>query len=1334
MSGRPLLGLSLVVFLASPVLAQPPGGSPRRPHLSFDEDKTPLQRAIDGTITERRRQAKDTSSSCTDAVLASIESKEPELETLLAIANPTNPEKAAIRDLRKDLRTLGRLCKAPGKSSRKLDTKELTKGGKRTGKRMVTETVLDYETPDERNPNHPGQGWPSLTLDNLTGSEFGNRFASGDARVLGASFLSSAPVNNDRDCIDRVTDAVSHTCFVGDALIQTLTPTPDGCRHASGAAFVADATDGVADDCFDDAGILQTTLRELVDEDWADDVDQDGDGLEGEDGPDHGASPCAQAGGTQTATGCDFTGLAIRAANARGLAETGKKIFKVDADGRCDDTAEGEVACGQERRRVKVKESLTARCRHRAGKPQPEFVDGQCIAESEGPGLARIAVNGAADEAFATGPSAADAAFGEALQGPTLGPAGDTDCAANADGTYTCKKKAMMGFTVVPPVWEWGFEVGEEVCIDLGFVEFCFEIFYARIGYEFDFATGVRLPVDLTIENVPASVVAGTTVSLETELEPSPNFTVGDYKKFCRDHNLASGMIRDCDAFSEPEWLGSLDFTKSEDEQDGAELIARITAFAGLQVRVVEIPIINWALDLDVDLPKMCTLNQIRRLLSDGTLLPGDLLGLALDVAKRRHLYDVLRENLGVCGSFETPFGFEPDPVTGLPLLRTFPFAEQTVGIPADCSPEPGDVVTTDKDGKDKRKKVCTGLILGVHGASLGVGLEFHSRAGSTLIEAELGASGDGCTGGAGCPAHPNTDLDYRIVNQAGSARATIGPISVDDYAATTDEARIDIDDLLYHLNAFQITVNANLDFGGILSPLPDLVSIPLLTITLDAGDNSPIRLPQHNGTHPASVPIFVENYALGVDAAPAEDDPARVDANTLGIKPGEFGAFRVYPENLGSVTDTVENFVRRLSNQPNQGAPFTFIINRNTDFDCRDGAGTGLRGYPYDGTADDCYTSTGQLRADRTEAIDEDTFGPGTGPVATRDEDGDGLADEDPPDVWATNPEAATFLASTVGNIAAHTRSTSFLTLSVSPFRHPLTRPGLYPVEVSADSRGARLRNMAPVGPRGQPRFDAFDTVFVRVESFFDPRVALAPVSSAVFPGALATYRIEGANYGNSDDTVRVETSILDSNQGACTLTTMGTGPSCPYRAELTMIPAAWLTPSTLPGVFGPFQPLGSSSSPVDILTPATWAGMADTTYEISMLARSAVEPGVTSELLVLQHVVRATPESRTRYIGLEIRSLIADIERANAQGIPSGGLHPVLIHPVETANNKALQSILGGDAAGAVKLHQTNIRVMEGFLKQLASKKFAAELQADWTARANAIVSDLRVAVSAQ
>jgi hypothetical protein len=63
--------------------------------------------------------------------------------------------------------------------------------------------------------------------------------------------------------------------------------------------------------------------------------------------------------------------------------------------------------------------------------------------------------------------------------------------------------QAMMGFTFAPPVIEWGWRIETEACL----FGYCFEIFFARVGYEFDLAAGVRLPVQIDFDSVPDSVL-----------------------------------------------------------------------------------------------------------------------------------------------------------------------------------------------------------------------------------------------------------------------------------------------------------------------------------------------------------------------------------------------------------------------------------------------------------------------------------------------------------------------------------------------------------------------------------------------------------------------------------------------------------------------------------------------------------------------------------------------------------------------------------------------------------------------------------------------------------
>src|SRR5205807_10623065 len=89
---------------------------------------------------------------------------------------------------------------------------------------------------------------------------------------------------------------------------------------------------------------------------------------------------------------------------------------------------------------------------------------------------------------------------------------------------------AMMGFTLAPPEVSWGYNIDEEACIDLGFTDICITLFAARVGYDFDLAAGLRLPVQLEVStannesNTTAidelSVLAGNSLSPNTSQTP----------------------------------------------------------------------------------------------------------------------------------------------------------------------------------------------------------------------------------------------------------------------------------------------------------------------------------------------------------------------------------------------------------------------------------------------------------------------------------------------------------------------------------------------------------------------------------------------------------------------------------------------------------------------------------------------------------------------------------------------------------------------------------------------------------------------------------------------
>jgi hypothetical protein len=298
-------------------------------------------------------------------------------------------------------------------------------------------------------------------------------------------------------------------------------------------------------------------------------------------------------------------------------------------------------------------------------------------------------------------------------------------------------------------------------------------------------------------------------------------------------------------------------------------------------------------------------------------------------------------------------------------------------------------------------------------------------------------------------------------------------------------------------------------------------------------------------------VPVLVENYGLKVEVGTDPDDPNRIDDKTLRYPPdksGLGGDFLVSVRNLGSYTGSFENFSYELSNQRNQAVPFTFIIDPDNDGD---------------------------------GSIDEDGFGPAGEIRAVRDEDGDGMADEDPPDNWQTVPPLVDFNAAVLQEIPPHTGSDNAgigpLVLRITPFVHPSTSPGLYPFRITADSREAAALSLAAVDPSGNFRLGASDIGFIKVESFYDPQVAIQPAAPAALPGTQVLYTVEGTNMGNSNDSMSVAVEVLDFNADGCDLVDRGTRSGCPYRATVTRIDPAWTTVGSLATTFGPLEPLGS-------------------------------------------------------------------------------------------------------------------------------------------------------------
>jgi hypothetical protein len=1152
--------------------------------------------------------------------------------------------------------------------------------GNKVGKKVKTHTKLVFDGPQQRGVNR----WDDLNELKYTGRS-NLQFAgvspgsqASNMRVRTMKLPGSEGINNDKDCIDTasggrlggylkdaegnytrtlIPDGDELSCFdLSGALKKTLTLVEGGngeCAHANGKVYSAQ-------ECTD---LNLTTLEELIDEDSPKEpggppVDGDLDGNV-DDVPELGTanSPCMQHGGVPVVgssdESCDFTLAARKKLNQDALASPdippgkNKKLFKInDTTGECDPNADGEYECGQEPREVELEETMELSC-----PPGGIMEEDRCLIPPPGQdgALAALAVR------------------------------------TSSGGAATVADYAMMGFTFAPPVLKWGIFEVDRVCI----FGFCFEIFALKFGYEFELAAGLRLPVKVTVTDIPSpEVVVEKEATMTASLEPV-DFKVSDYTAFCQKHNLdRSWWISDCNRFAFPEFFESMlpDWMfSSPGDRQGSEFVLQNTTFAGLVIRVFSIPVVNYAIDASVNVPAMCTLYKMKQQIAGGGA--ADWIRLAATFGQNlqdsKDFMASLEGTMTNCASFTTPWGYDANNEP-----RQFPFLTGSFSIPADCTREIIENAAVKVGGESK--PMCTGLKVTIYGATLGLGLELVPQAYSDLIKAKATTAGDAQA------------LEQSLRFHWGEGNPTIGPVRFDNYDATNpppagDKAFINLDEFTYYLNNFGVQVNGLIELGGLLAFIGNVATVPLVNLTFDLDDYG-IPIPQHPGTSPISIEVPVANYALTVNVKP----------DVLPVKPGTPGAYEVWVKNEGTVPDTIDNFTYALSNRPQSSAPYVFGIYPNTDFDCIDGSGKLYFGYPFDGIADDCYDAAGNVRPDRTEVTADDSV-----------------------DVWH-----ASFGATSVPNVPAHSDAATPVSLTVSAYRHPLTKPGLYPVRVTADSRSARDLKLAAVDPSNLPRLGAEKIVLMRIESFFEPQMTVVPAEAAVKPRGSVTYTVEATNYGNDQDQFAMQSAFADSDTAGCTLTMNGRAPQCPYRAQITRIdPAGWTTVAELDALFpatGFFQPLGSAQDTFSIRAPLDWAGMQDTSYEFTLTATSTRDPAISKATneKTARFKVLATKESMTRYVNLEVAEFLEQIILADAQGIAMRGIQPVMLHPVSMMTTKALEQILAGDLGGASKTLASSIKVMEAVDRMVNGAGLLDAMGSDWKDRSAAILADMTAA----
>lgn len=1437
----PIVGLVSLLLPATiaPSAQQPENPDKTRPKVEFgqgeNKDRTPLDKAIEGKVTKRREKEKKDSKI------------HPKCAAALEILENPDASDSEMSQAEKDV---AKFCsKTPGRFKEPTSSEDVEVDGKVRGRKIKTRTVLNYEYPGQRYGQQNRTEWDRFVLrppqaGDLTPRQYKRQTNAGE-RSRRKSFLSDdlMAVNDDEDCIDSVTGEHlrGDDCFESNILRGTLTEAAGGCVHEQGIFLTGDPDDGIEDRCFDENGVLRTSLEELLDEDGpspdqdgdGSDFDIDGDGYDGEDPrtPGDGEAVNDDRDCIDTVTGIHLGGLRPDLTTwpdgepescfdlAGKLKETltalsedegggcSHQIFRAGFEDSMEDncyTADNEPRQGRipttggciqitylegtqdgtedscynadNSLRITLAEMLDeddgnpvdddndglfdedgaesdtdfqAACETFGRKAGLTNVDGLFTADGSCD-LTRAVVAGANRKArklghdnvynaddngytvatvaaqpgnpsydYGTEPrqvvieevftvicdegTVLDSESGQCVaeeQAAALAAfyRGEVNTASTLMARQTPPPYTLMGFTFSPPRVRWGLFYKEEIDLWL----FTITLFEAKIGYDFAIGAGFRLPMEVSFENLPESVLAEESFDFSTQIQPL-DFTANDYTQFCLDHNMGDAAY--CKRFAFPNALVP---------EQGDELALRLTAFAGLKVVIIEIPLINWAVDVDADLSEWCSLFLAYE---------SDWEDLVIEMGRQGGDFGKAVTALGLnCGTYTTPFGIDRDDVPRqFPFIQNAPFVNKM--IRADCAEAfvRGETIKL-PDGEVY--PLCTGLILGVSGASLGLGLGVDLEVGSDRIESDLSVSGDGVIDDPGA----QSEIVYRHSKDEGEPAVVAGPVYVDNYdgAATSDHARLLMDDFTYCLNKFSIRLKGQVMFGGILTIFPDFDDFTLYRFTVP-GIECGIPIGQHAGFPGVEVPVFVENYGLKVHVDADPDDPdGYMDLKMVAATPGEPALFKLAVENTGSMSGLFDRFAVEFSNERDQATnSLEFKIQGDND-------GDGL--------------------------INED-------PPDKIDNDGDGLKDEDPVDQWLARVPALDTL--TVGPLPAHTRGSS-LPLEIVPFRHASTRPGVYAFRITGDSVEARDEGLAAVQPSPQgyrlqsealrgmmeTYVDAATNphiAFMEIGEFYQPQMVMLPDTRGGLPGEVREYVVEGTNAGNVPDRFGLSLERPDFNAAACDLVSLGTREGCPYRAVPTQVPPGWVVQPS-PPIMGtelrPLQPLqtcpslGAANaddgwcpdpSRLGLQAPEDWAGMDDTTYQVRITGTSDLDPmePAAKDEVIATYEVKATLGSRTRFIGLEIEAIIGELEAARDAGVATKGLLPIATHPVRLAHTRALARLEAGKNDRTVGALRTTLMTTRAFKRALTGSggggKLPPELFDRLQAQADAIIVDL-------
>jgi hypothetical protein len=302
-------------------------------------------------------------------------------------------------------------------------------------------------------------------------------------------------------------------------------------------------------------------------------------------------------------------------------------------------------------------------------------------------------------------------------------------------------------------------------------------------------------------------------------------------------------------------------------------------------------------------------------------------------------------------------------------------------------------------------------------------------------------------------------------------------------------------------------------------------------------------------------------------------------------------------------------------------------------------------------------------------------------------------------------------FSASIIGLDAG---TSTHVTLNVVPYRHWSTAPGNYSFTVTGISQNPWLTyDLVPT---------KIEDGIVHVLPFYEPHVVVTPKTSTTKPGGTKVYTINVTDFGNVPDSFSLAVQYLD----------FGTK----YRALPTAIQLNWTTIDKTG--MGPLAPGAFDIATLTISVPAEWVGMENTTYEFNATATSLGDTHVpkANKTETANLVVQATQASMTRYIDLELQSLMNKVGSSTLCQFFKDYLKISVLMGAIKLERFAFSYILNGKQGTANYWLGICRQTVLGFMSCVMDLKQCGMISTatanDWIANAKTIANDLSTAIA--